>query len=227
MAEPAKRPVVLVHGAWHGAWCWERVIPLLDTRGIEATAVELPFTSPDGDEAAARATIEQTPGAVVLGHSYGGVVISAAACGLDVSHLVYLCAILPDRREDVAASMAGYPRTPLQDGMQPQPDGSLVVDPAVIREAFYADCDPADVERARTRLRPVRFGAGLVGADDPAWHHIPSTYVVCTQDRALHPDWQQLLAKRATHAVEWDTSHSPFYTRPELVADLLDELASV
>ena len=161
-----------------------------------------------------------------LGHSYGGLVITHAAIGLDVSHLVYLAAMMPELGEDVMATIAASPPTVLQGAMTPLQDGRIVVDPEHRIEAFYDDCDPAEAQQAAARLRPMLMDSFPVLDKDPAWHSIPCTYVVSRDDKALHPEVQRLHAARATRCVEWDVAHSPFLARPELVVELLDELAS-
>ncbi len=100
--------VVLVHGAWHGAWCWDGVVAQLDQLGVQSVAVELPFTGFADDVAAARSEIDAAePGAVVVGHSYGGVVITQAAAGAShVRHLVYVAAFMTDIGEDFSAALA-------------------------------------------------------------------------------------------------------------------------
>jgi pimeloyl-ACP methyl ester carboxylesterase len=109
-------------------------------------------------------------------------------------------------------------------------DGEMTVDQEFAAECFYHDCDPALATAAVARLRPMTAGIGANASDDgvtlpPAWLGIPSTYVVCTDDRTLHPDSQRDMAVHADDVVEWDTSHSPMLSRPELVATLLANLA--
>lgn len=221
------RPVVLVHGAWHGAWCWDKVVGELGQRQVPVTTIDLPFEGLEADVAAARNAIRDAgDDAVVVGHSYGGAVISAAASGLDnVAHLVYLCAFMLAENDDIAALLARYP-SPLGKYLR-QVDGRTTVDPAGAAEIFYADCEPHDVDDALARLRSVP-GANLrpKGAPPPAWRDIPSTYVVCTQDRAIAPELQWQMAARATHILEWPTSHSPFLSAPDRVVDLLSELSN-
>ena len=232
--------VVLIHGAWHGAWCWDRVVPRLEAEGITTIAVDLPghgaSTDPLGDlythSAFVRELLATIDGPVVLcGHSYGGAVISEAAAGThSVRHLVYLCAIVPDVGEALAAVMAGdvapQPgRSELTAAMQRHDDGTMTVDLDAAVPVFYDDCAQVDVDAARKQLcahSAASFGQPLRAA---AWHDIPSTYVVCTDDRAIQPEFQRALATRTTTAVEWPTSHSPFFSRPDLVADLLAGLA--
>jgi pimeloyl-ACP methyl ester carboxylesterase len=219
------RPVVLIHGAWHGAWAFDPVTRGLESRGLQVHAVDMPLTGVADDIAAARACIESAPGAVVLGHSYGGLLITHAALGLDVSHLVYLAAMMPGRGEDVMATITGLPATPLSAAMRRREDGLSEIDPERTVDVFYGDCDPEDARAAAARLRPMRMDAFPVLDVDPAWASVPSTYVVCRDDQALHPDLQRLFGARASRCVEWEGAHSPFLAQPERVVELLTELA--
>jgi pimeloyl-ACP methyl ester carboxylesterase len=220
--------VVLVHGAWHGAWCWEKVVTLLDKEGITAVGVELPLTSLDDDVQAAKDALDKIDGRVVLcGHSYGGAVITEAGNHESVEHLVYLTAFVCDAGESTSATAvdADLPFTELNDVLVFHEDGTLTVLPDRIAEIFYHDCDRADIDAAIARLRPMSLSCATTPTTSPAWRDKPSTYVVCTQDRALHPALQRHLAARCTTSVEWPTAHSPFLNRPELVASLLADLA--
>jgi pimeloyl-ACP methyl ester carboxylesterase len=216
--------VVLVHGAWHGAWCWDKVVAGLSAQRVPTIAVELPFDGIESDAAEARKAIARAGDrAVVVGHSYGGAVISQAASGLtNVGHLVYLCAFMTGEDDDVGALMTKYP-SPLLPHMRVV-DGRTVVDPAGAVDAFYGDCSKADIDAALARLRSIP-GVTLAGDKRPAWHDAPSTYVVCSEDRAIPPAAQREMASHATHVVEWPTSHSPFVSQPQRVVDLLARLA--
>jgi pimeloyl-ACP methyl ester carboxylesterase len=221
------KPVVLVHGAWHGAWCWDKVVAGLRQRNVPVTAIDLPFEGLEADASAARNAIREAgDDVVVVGHSYGGAVISAAASGLtNVGHLVYLCAFMLAADDDIAALLGRYP-SPLGKYMR-QTNGRTTVDPSGVKEVFYADCEPRDIDDALARLRSVpSLNLRPKGAPPPAWRDIPSTYVVCTQDRAIVPELQRLMATRASHIIEWPTSHSPFLSEPDRVIALLVELAS-
>jgi pimeloyl-ACP methyl ester carboxylesterase len=215
--------VVLVHGAWHGAWCWAQVVDELDALGVSNVAVELPLTGLVDDAAAARDAIESAiersgPGVVVVGHSYGGIVISQAAAGIDgVGRLVYLAAFMTDQGEDELSIMTAHESPVL--GAVVTVDGRAAVDPAQAPAIFYGDSDAATVATVVPLLRPMRSGGRLEGA--PAWKSIPSTYVVCTEDRALPVRAQREMATRADGVVEWPTDHSPFLTRPRELATLI------
>jgi pimeloyl-ACP methyl ester carboxylesterase len=219
----AMSEVILVHGAWHGAWCWARVVAELDSLGVSSHAVELPLTGLADDAAVARVAIESAidrsgPGVVVVGHSYGGLVISEAAAGIDgVGRLVYLAAFMTDQGEDELSILAAH-HSPVPDAVVVA-DGGAAIDPAKAHALFYGDSDAATVAEIVPLLRPMRGGGGLTGA--PAWKSIPSTYVVCTEDGALPPLAQREMATRANAVVEWPTDHSPFLTRPEALAALI------
>jgi pimeloyl-ACP methyl ester carboxylesterase len=213
--------VVLVHGAWHGAWAWDGVVAELARRGVVADAVELPFTGFADDVATVAAAIDRAgPGAVVCGHSYGGFVISAAARGRPVSQLVYLCAFMVD--EDEAAFPLWFSRPVPLHGATVDEGGRSIVDPSKAAECFYGDADEDVVASIIPRLRSVPgAGSGKVDQRAPAWREVESTYVVCTRDRAIHPDVQRVMSRHATHVVEMDADHSPFVTQPAAVASLL------
>jgi pimeloyl-ACP methyl ester carboxylesterase len=218
--------VVLVHGAWHGAWAWDGVVAELERRGVPSVAVDLPFTGFPDDTATARAAIEEAgPDAVVCGHSYGGFVISAAARGLPVAHLVYLCAFMVEADEEPFTLWFSHP-VPLHEAIV-EADGRTTVDPARARACFYADADEAAATAVIARLRSIPGPGGPpIDHADPAWRQVASTYVVCTRDQAIHPDVQRTMARHADHVVEWEADHSPFVADPTRVAALLADLAS-
>jgi len=225
--------VVLVHGAQHGSWCWERVVPLLEGRGLRVTTVDLPSTGPEGDErpsladdvAAVRAALDAVDGQKLLvGHSYGGTVITAAAAGRDdVSRLVYLCAAMPDAGESGASL---FERAGIDASWLIMDGGLMLPNREAAGELFFGDCDPATREAAIERLRPMSLVPHGELVPEAGWHAIPSTYVVCTLDQAIPPDVQRgLFAPRAEEVIELEASHSPFYSQPEAVAGLLADRA--
>ena len=228
-----QRTAVLVHGAWHGAWCWERVVPLLDAAAIPLLVVDLPSVSHGNatlhdDTDYVRGALDSIEGdAVLVGHSYGGAVISAAGVHPNVAHLVYLCAFALDVGESAQTNS-------LEGGDDPSDlgaalvfgDGVLTIDPDRAVAAFYHDCEPAAAAAAIDRLRPQSLTALTGVVDAAAWREKPATYIVCTDDRALPVALQRSNAQRICASIDWPTSHSPFLSRPDLVADLLVELCS-
>jgi pimeloyl-ACP methyl ester carboxylesterase len=240
--EGVKATVVLVHGAWHGAWCFDRVMPLLREANVPAVAVDLPghgadaghFTDLHGDASRVGTVLDDIVGDVVLlGHSYGGAVITEAGVHPSVTHLVFLCALPLDTGESCAAaaveemvglSHAGRPN--LADGWVAHPDGTTSLTVRGAATCLYNDCDPDTVSWAAARLGPqpmANLGQSPVAA---AWRERPSTYVVCAEDQCIHPGLQRVLARRCTTTHEWPTGHSPFASRPSLVSSLLADLAT-
>ena len=233
----APHPVVLVHGAWHGAWCFATLQAALDARGVPSYAVDLPghgiSTAPladlHGDARAVADVLDliDRP-AVLVGHSYGGAVVTQAACfHPDVAHLVYLAAFALDEGESVVGFFGTQePRdVALGSIVRPAGEGSTSVDPDGATKAFYADCPPAAVAAALPRLScqsTSGFGQAVDGSPRAT---IPSTYVRCLRDEAVHPDHQAAMAARCTEAVEFDCDHSPFLSRVDDTADLITRIA--
>ena len=209
--------VVLIHGAWHGTWCWDGVVRELTDRGVSATAVELPFTGFDGDWQAARRAIESAgEGALVCAHSYGGVVVDRALVGLEtIRAVVYLAAFINDGGGSLGEEDIPLVRSIVVDGQW------STVDPGRVHELFYLDSDEAAVAAIAPRLRPMRLDAGAFLADSPARPVARTTYVICTEDKAIPPAMQRRMARQCDQVVEYPTDHSPFLTRPAELADLL------
>ncbi len=235
MTTAAPATVVLVHGAWHGPWCFDRVVDGLQERSVPVVAVERRRPSgPNGElrgvtdsaenERIVRAALDQIDGPVVLlGHSFGGVAITTAALdNKNVKHLVYLTAVMPDTDGAIPPNL---PNPELLGAIQAAEDGSTTVQADLIRQIFYHQCSDEDVERAMGEL--VRDEAAIPrdGVRAAAWKTIPTTYIVCTEDQALLAPGQRELARRANRIAEWPTDHSPFFSSPQLLIDLLDGLA--
>ncbi len=158
-------------------------------------------------------------GAVVCGHSYGGMVISKAASGLPVGRVVYLTAFMTEQDEDSSEHMRANPST-LMTATRVE-DGVLRLDPTLLHAALYGDSDPSVVPDIEPLLRPMPLGDTWMVDIEPAWKQAPSTFVVCTNDQAIAEGAQRAMAVHADEVVEWEADHSPFLTRPGDVADLL------
>jgi pimeloyl-ACP methyl ester carboxylesterase len=230
--------VVLVHGAWHGAWCWSALQAEFDQRGIPSLAIDLPghgaSTEPlgdlHGDAAAVAAVIDRLSTDVVLvGHSYGGGVISmAGAMSPRVRHLVYLAAYVLDvgdavSRVGILSDVAPEPPTLLGSAIS-RADGVLTLDPAGAVPALYGECRPEVVQAAVPRWSPQPVASFVQPADRAAWRTVPSTYVVCSGDRAVAPNHQRLMAARCSATVELATDHSPFVSATSATADIIERI---
>lgn len=228
VAKPAAKPViVLVHGAFADALGWQRVIPILQRDGYYVTAVENPMQSLEGDVVNTRRVVDAQAGPVVLvGHSYGGAVITgAAADNPKVKALVYLAAFAPDAGEPVGAFGEKYPND-LGKALRPDSAGFLTIDRKQFRNLFAADLPPGDSAVAAATQKPVSstvFGASVPKA---AWRSIPSWYVVSKQDHAIQPDLERFYAKRmGAHTSEIAASHVAFISHPQEVARVIEAAA--
>ncbi len=235
----------LVHGAWHGAWCWESVVTPLRDLGHDAVAVDLPADDPtatfdtyaDVVCAALDAAFEGAGGdrsdVVVVGHSLAGNTIPLVAARRPVRHLVYLCALLPD----VGRSMLDQIRADA-DMLNPDIDSGLSAPDAQRRRAwtdlglaralFFADCDEPTALAALQRLRPQATYPYIQPFSLAAFPPVPATYVVCTDDRMVGPGWSRRVApaRLCADIVELPGGHSPFLSRPHELADVLHRVGS-
>jgi pimeloyl-ACP methyl ester carboxylesterase len=239
MATYSVKRIVLVHGAGHGAWCWEEVAPLLSAAGFDVVAIDLPGlgadrTPPrdvtlDGYRAAVVDAVVAAPAPVTLvGHSMGGIPISLAAETEPqwIERLIYLAALLPkdgERLTDLVAADQGPSATPTT-GPWNQTD-ALELDPLMAREIFYNTCDVEKAQRAAARLRPQATRPMYEPARLSAarWGSVPKTYIVCEQDQALPPGKQHWFCERMPEVrkLSMNTDHSPFYSDPQGLAALI------
>ena len=218
------KSIILVHGAWHGSWCWELVESRMSEDGFNVSSVDLPFTGLHDDAAFLSNVLDDADGEVILvGHSYGGMVISNAAEGKNnVSHLVYLCAILLEE----GMSMGASSDTSQESKIKIEVDENLLstVKRDAVISAFYKDVDLQIAQDAINLLRPFPIDSVNVGVGE-AWRDHPTTYVLCRNDEAITPQTQREMSALADTVVEWDCGHSPFFSDPDLGCDLLDRLA--
>ncbi|MCX4968291.1 alpha/beta hydrolase [Streptomyces sp. NBC_00654] len=220
--------IVLVHGFWGGAAHWGHVITELDRRGHGSLrAVEMPLTSLADDAERTRKMVRQVEGPVLLvGHSYGGAVITEAGDLPQVTGLVYIAAFAPDAGESPGGITQEHPPA-AADNLAPDSDGYLWVAQDKFHESFCQDL-PADEARvmAVTQKAPLAstFGDTVTA---PAWRTKPSWYQVSTEDHMIHPDNQRRMAARMNprRTVELAAGHASLASRPQAVADLIEAAA--
>src|SRR5438309_60811 len=228
LAASAKPTIVLVHGAFADGSSWQRVIPILQRDGYNVIAVQNPLTSLAADVETTKRVVDAQTGPVVLvGHSYGGAVITAAAAGSsNVKALVYVAAFAPEVGEPIGAFGERYP-TQLGTGFRPDKAGFLYIDPARFHELFAADVPVAETRVAAATQKPIIgtvFGASV---DQAAWKTIPSWYIVSQDDKAINPDLERFYAKRmGAKTTEVKSSHVPFLSHPADVARLIEQAAA-
>ncbi len=214
---------ILVHGLGHGGWCWKRTKSELEARGHNVIAPDLPLTSLSDDADTVARLIDQHAPTVVVGHSYGGLVISLAAEQSQgtISHLVYLAAAMIGADEDYFSIIARH-ETALSRDLVDNDGTWLTVSPEKARQAFYNECSDAEREAAIGQLRPASVSCYAVTAPLPEpWQEIDSLFIVCAKDQAMPPEAQRVLAQKADTVVELDTDHSPFLSANEGLCDLL------
>ncbi|MFJ2027455.1 alpha/beta hydrolase [Streptomyces sp. NPDC087897] len=212
--------VVLIHGLYHRPEHFAVSAERLRTDGTKVVVPELHRGSLAADTAAVQAVIDALPEPpLVLGHSYGGSVITGVR---GVAHLVYLAAFVLDAGES-AASLGGASQQ-LKDAIVAEPDGSTTLHPGLAIDTLYGDCPGPLAARAAALLRAQAPGCGRGVPQHHSWKETPSTYVICAQDRAIDPGLQRTMASRCTDVREWQTGHSPFVGQPDLIVELLREL---
>lgn len=221
--------IVLVHGAWHGPWNWEKVENELTEMGWQVRTVDLPSVVRRGgprfglhdDAEVIRQHIAGIDGpVVVVAHSYGGAAVSEGAADLpNVRHIVYLTAFQLDIGESVLAACGGEP----PEWWNIKGD---IVTPCRPREVFYVDLAPEDAERAIAQLKPQSLAAFTETLKAAAWRTTPSTYVMCEQDHAIPLPAQEEMSARATSVRRLPSSHSPFLSMPGDLADLIAEVSA-
>ena len=227
----------LVHGAGHGAWCWERLTPLLEALGHRVVAMDLPCEDPTAGARRYAEVVDEalppTKDLVLVGHSLAGLTIPLVAARHPVRRLVYLCAIVPELgrslADQVAADPALYdPVLRAHPGRLTAPDGTTTLrDAAAARDIFYQDCSPEDIGWAFARLRPQAAAPRREPCPLQAWPAVETAYVLCREDHAISPLWSRRVAKErlGVEPIELDGGHSPFISRPAALAGVLDRLA--
>jgi pimeloyl-ACP methyl ester carboxylesterase len=221
--------IVLVHGACHGSWCWEEIVGPLSDRGWIVRTVDMPLTSLRDDAEVVRDAVRDAKGladkVLLVGHSYGGVVISEA--GHEADHIVYCAATMPDPGESAMDILPRLETPELTNALDLSEDGTTAsIDPVRGMPAFYNLCPADTTSRAVGRLRPIHIACMTEAVSRPAWQEVPSSYVLCTEDFAMNPFYQRERAERLGDYIVLKTDHSLFYTATAELIENLDERAA-
>ncbi len=225
----SKVSVVLVHGAFADASSWRRVIPILEKDGFTVTAVQNPLKSLADDVATTKRAVDaQKENVILVGHSYGGAIITDAAAGNSkVKGLVYVAAFAPDAGEALGGLIERFSPSPLATALVPDSAGFLYIDRSKFQEVFANDLTKDEAALLAATQKPIAgaiFGEGLKAA---AWKTIPSWYVVSTQDNAINPDLERFMAKRiGAETKEIKASHVSFISNPAGVAKVVEAAAA-
>src|SRR5215471_6803224 len=228
VSHQAEITLVLVHGGFVDGSGWEGVYQILKKDGYRVAIVQNPTISLADDVAATKRIVHAQNGPVLLvGHSYGGAVITEAGTDPQVAGLVYIAAFAPDRGESVSTLIKDPPPGAPVPPILPPQDGFLFLDKAKFHASFAAD---VDAERAAFMAdSQVPWGVGALGGEirQPAWRTKPSWYLVTTDDKMIPPPAQRFMAKRAgSTVVEVKGSHSIYVSQPEAVARLIEQAAN-
>jgi pimeloyl-ACP methyl ester carboxylesterase len=222
LAKPAlaagDRPtIVLVHGSWAGPAGWDQVVAGLQKDGYATATPTLDLATLAGDVANVRATLDAIPGdKILVGHSYGGMVISGAGYGRsDVLALVYAAGFVPAEGETAFGLLAPYPPSEAFFNLIPDPFPFVYIDPAVFPRVFCQDLSPKKAAELNAGQRPISVFAGDEPSGPVAWQDLPSWYAISGQDLVINPDLQAVMSERAGSTVVRfdDASHAGGFTR--------------
>ncbi len=221
----------LVHGAWHGAWCWDLVVAELERRGHRGVAVDLPTGDPAaGGVAYADTVVAALDGydddIVLVGHSLGGLVVPLVARRRPVRRMVFVAALLPERGfsfDDQHAAESELLMPGLGTGQNAYPDGSSEWQPQAAIATMYPDAPPELAEWAASRLRRQQWLITREKTPMDAWPDGPVRVIACAQDAVVNPDWVRRVARVrfGAEALVLPGDHSPFLARPVELVDLL------
>jgi pimeloyl-ACP methyl ester carboxylesterase len=222
-ADTAKPTIVLCHGAFADGASWDKVIPLLEAKGYTVVAIHEPLSSLADDVAVAKRAIAQQPGDVILvGHSYGGMIITDAGNDPKVKALVYVAAFAPDANETITDLGKGKPAPPWQAQLKVDSAGFATLPPDAVAKYFAPDLAAAEIKLVAATQGPISttvFGAKVA---TPAWKTKPSWYVRAEDDQMIDPAGQALMAKRANATVtSIKSSHVAMLSHPADVAKVI------
>lgn len=227
--KPEKPSIVLVHGAFADASGWGRVITLLEKDGYTVTAVQNPMTSYADDVATTKRMIDAQKGkVVVVGHSYGGAVISSAATGnANVKALVYIAAFGPDSGEKFSELLDKEGPSSLGPALRPDAAGFLYIDRAQFHDVFCADLPVAEANVMAATQKPTHNSIFGISLEAPAWKDIPSWFLVASEDKTINPKLERFMAKRMNaQTTEIKSSHVAFLSHPKEVVKLIEAAAT-
>jgi pimeloyl-ACP methyl ester carboxylesterase len=215
--------IVLVHGAFADGSCWSKVIARLQAKGYNVIAAQNPLTSLADDVAAARRTIAQMDGPVLLvAHSYGGMVISEAGKDPKVAGLLYVAALVPEDGQNANDVNASMPTTGVEKEFQVSPEGFVSLSVKAINENFVPDASPVERKLIYATQVPLAASAGNEKVYNPAWKTKPTWYIVAAQDGVISPNLERYKAKliKAT-TIELKSGHVPMISQPDKVTDFI------
>ena len=225
---PSIKNVVLVHGAWADASSWSKLIPLLQASGLHVACTQNPLSSIADDVAAAHRMINAQDGPVLLvGHSYGGAIITEAGLNPKVAGLVYVAAFAPDEGETLAGLAQPYGATPAFGEIRPIEDGYLLLTPKGVSEDFAQDLSLEERQTMVSTQAPTQGAILSTTIKAAAWRSKPSWFVIASDDRTISPEQERATAKRmGAKTLTLSTSHVAMLAEPGKVAEFITEAAA-
>ena len=220
--------IVLVHGAWADGSSWSKVLPLLQANGLPAVAVQNPLSSIADDVASTNRLINMQDGPVLLvGHSYGGAVITEAGNNPKVVGMVYVAAFAPEEGETLGGMASKFPTPPAYSEFRQIEDGYLMLTPKGIAEGFAQDLSPGDQSLLLAAQGATQSAILATPIKKAAWHSKPSWFVIASNDRTISPEQEISTAKRmGAKTLTVATSHVAMLAKPKEVADFVIEAAA-
>jgi len=218
--------VVLVHAAWADASSSNKVIPALQRKEMQVLAVQIPLTSLSDDAATVRQTLKRVSGPVVLvSHSYGGAVVTAAGSGnLNVKALVYVAAMAPDEGETVGELLHRSTPHVSAPALVPDENAFLWMSAKGFADAVAHDSSAEDAELMAATQKPIAIKREEEPMSRPAWRDKPSWYLVAERDRTIDPETQRFMAHRAgSHILAMELDHTPLASAPDQVLAIITE----
>jgi pimeloyl-ACP methyl ester carboxylesterase len=221
------KTVLLVHGAWADGSSWSKLIPLLEAKGLHVVAVQIPLTSFADDVAATQRAIALEDGPLLLvGHSYGGAVITEAGNDPKVAGLVYVSAVAPDHGESALGLITSV-QTPVGSELRPDKSGFLKLTPKGIAEDFAQDLSAKEIMVLTATQVPTSVGSMKGEITTPAWKSKPSWYLIAANDRAISPTLEASQAKKiGATTITVPSSHVIMLSKPAKVAEVIVDAAA-
>jgi len=221
----AVKNIVLVHGAFADGSGWNAIAEILTKDGYHVSIAQPPETSLEDDIAATNRTLDLLDGpAVLVGHSYGGMIITDAGNNAHVKTLVYVAAFQPDVGESLGSLQGKTP--PASKAVKPTPDGFLYIDPAAFRADFAADLPAKTTDFMASSQVFLSTKSAGTGAKNPAWKTKPSYAIVATEDKSINPELERFMYKRSkSETIEVKGSHVIYMSQPKAVAAFIEKAA--
>jgi pimeloyl-ACP methyl ester carboxylesterase len=218
-----EKTIILVHGAWANSSSWDKVIPILQEKNLNVVAVHLPLSSLVDDAATVKRAIAAAGGEVILvGHSWGGTVITQAGNDEKVSALVYVAAFAPSKNQSVNELFKDYPQPEWLGGLRVDSGGFATLSPETVRDFFAQDLTAAETQIMAVTQGPLAAKANDEKATETAWSVKPSWYIVAENDRIINPDLERAMAEKLNaKTTTLPTSHVAMLAKPKEVADVI------